>query len=147
MAPGYPPEAVDERIWPDAVWILRTYDLRVTAAREAGHNTHGDGTALDMVPAGSQALSHWRQTADRLAHDLGWDPSCGSSGSRPACDLVSAIQFVGYNGYPGHGDPAHCSGACGAHIHVSWVSASFGSAALSPPPAWVLVFPVPGGAG
>jgi Transglycosylase SLT domain len=147
MAPGYGRERVDARIYSDAVWIARTYGLRVTAAREAGHNTHGDGTALDMVPAGSQALSHWEQSAGRLARDLGWAPACGRSGSRPACHLVPAIQFVGYNGYPGHGDPAHCWGSCGAHIHVSWVSSSFGSAALSPPPAWVLVFPVPGGPG
>lgn len=41
-------EQVDARLWPDAVWLLETYDLRVTAAREGGHQTHGDGTAMDM---------------------------------------------------------------------------------------------------
>jgi hypothetical protein len=25
--------------------------VRVTAARETGHHTHGDGTAVDFVPA------------------------------------------------------------------------------------------------
>jgi Transglycosylase SLT domain len=145
MAPSYSPQPVDARIWPGAVWILRTYDLRVTAARESGHATHGDGTALDLVPAGdlgSQAA--WDRSARRLARDLGWGRGCGRSGSRPACDLVPAIQFVGYDGYPLHGSPRTCGGGCPAHIHVSWVSSSFGSGPLSPPPAWVLVFPAPG---
>jgi Transglycosylase SLT domain len=146
MAPGYEPQEVDARIWPDAVWILRTYDLRVTAAREPGHATHGDGTALDLVPAGglrSQAV--WDRSAGRLARELGWRRGCGRSGSRPACDLVPAIQFVGYDGYPSHGSPRTCGGGCPAHIHVSWASSSFGSAPLSPPPRWVLVFPALGG--
>jgi hypothetical protein len=143
MAGGRAPEAVDARLYPDVIWMFRTHDLRVVAAREAGHHTHGDGTAVDLVPAGSQAVRHWHATAERLARDLGWTPGCGASGSRPACKLVSAIQFVGYNGYPGHGDPNHAGST--PHIHVSWVSSSFGSAALSPPPAWVYVFPTPGG--
>ena len=33
------------------------------------------------------------------------------SGTRPACPLVPAIQFIGYDGYPGHGSPRTCSGA------------------------------------
>ena len=45
------PSAIDARLYGDAVWVLRRYQLRVTAAREAGHHTHGDGTALDLVPA------------------------------------------------------------------------------------------------
>jgi len=146
MAPGYAAQEVDARIWPGAVWILETYGLRVTAARESGHATHGDGTALDMVPAGdlgSQAA--WDRSALRLAEDLGWSRGCGRSGTRPACDLVPAIQFVGYEGYPSHGSPATCGGGCPAHIHVSWVSSSFGSGPLSAPAAWVLVFPAPGG--
>ena len=51
MAGGRPAEPIDARLLDNAVWILRTYRLRVTAAREAGHRTHGDGTALDLVPA------------------------------------------------------------------------------------------------
>ena len=141
MAPGYPREQVDARLLADALWILRTYDLRVTAAREAGHHTHGDGTALDMIPAGdlsSQAV--WDRSAGRLAADLGWRSACGSSGSRPACPLVPAIQFIGYNGYPDHGDPAHAG--ANAHLHISWQSTSFGCAELCPPPRWVRVFPL-----
>ena len=59
MAPGRAPQAVDARIHDDVMWILRRYRLRVTAAREAGHRTHGDGTALDLVPANGTAQAVW----------------------------------------------------------------------------------------
>lgn len=147
MAAGYAPQEIDARLHANAVWILRNYELRVTAAREAGHATHGDGTALDMVPAGDvSSQAAWDRSAGRLARDLGWRRRCGASGSRPACPLVDAIQFVGYEGYPSHGSPRTCSGGCPAHIHVSWSSSSFGSGALSPPPAWVMAFASPGAA-
>jgi hypothetical protein len=133
---GGSPESVDARIWPDAVWLLETYDLRVTAAREAGHNTHGDGTAMDMVPASGRG---WDGTALRAAVDLGWIPSCGASGTAPICPLVPAIQFIGYNGYPAHGDPAHAGSS--AHLHVSWKSSDYGCPGLCEPREWVEVFP------
>jgi hypothetical protein len=137
---GGAPESVDSRIWPDVMWVLQTFHLRVTAARETGHNTHGDGTAVDTVP---QAGKGWDETARAAAEALGWRESCGYSGTAPVCPIVPAIQFVGYNGYPGHGDPAHAGE--NAHLHVSWQSSSFGScAALCPPPAWVRVFPLSG---
>lgn len=132
---GGSPESVDARIWPDAIWLLETYELRVTAARESGHNTHGDGTAMDMVPAPGRG---WDETARRAAEDLGWRESCGPSGSAPACPLVPAIQFIGYNGYPGHGDPAHAGE--NAHLHVSWQSSDYGCPGLCAPRAWVKVF-------
>jgi hypothetical protein len=135
MAAGRSPEAVDARIWSDAVWLLDTYDLRVTAAREAGHQTHGDGTAMDMVPAQGRG---WDETALRAALDLGWVPTCGASGSAPICPLVPAIQFVGYNGYPGHGDPTHAGAS--AHLHISWVSSDYGCPGLCPPREWVKGF-------
>lgn len=130
------PESVDARIWPDAVWLLEAFDLRVTAAREAGHQTHGDGTAMDMVPAPGQS---WDATALRAALALGWTPDCGASGTAPVCPLVGAIQFVGYNGYPGHGDPAHAGS--NAHLHVSWKSSDYGCPGLCAPREWVEVFP------
>ena len=122
---------------------LRTYRLRVTAAREAGHNTHGDGTALDLVPAEPVDQAAWDASAGALARDLGWTPDCGSSGSRPACPLVPAIQFVGYDGYPGHGSPRTCAAPCAAHLHVSWVSPCFGTALPSPPCEWVKALTLP----
>lgn len=142
MAPGYSPEPVDARILPDAEWVLDSYGLRVTAGRETGHESHGEGTALDMVPAAGNSHQDWVQSAQRLAEDLGWIPSCGYSGLNTefggACPLVPAIRFIGYNGFPGHGE--------GNHIHVSWQdSLSPGATgALVPPEPWVKVFPVSG---
>jgi Transglycosylase SLT domain len=133
---GGSPESVDARIWPDAVWLLENYDLRVSAAREAGHKTHGDGTAMDMVPVAGRG---WDGTALRAAVDLGWIPSCGVVGSAPACPLAPAIQFIGYNGYEGHGDPAHAG--LNAHLHVSWKSSEYGCPGLCEPREWVEVFP------
>jgi hypothetical protein len=134
---GGAPEVVDSRLWPDLTWVLQTFQLRVTAARETGHQTHGDGTAVDLVPAAGQS---WDQTARKAAETLGWRESCGASGTAPVCPLVPAIQFIGYNGYPSHGDPAHAGG--NAHLHISWQSASFGCAELCPPPRWVRIFPL-----
>jgi Transglycosylase SLT domain len=131
------PEAVDARIWPDAVWLLETYDLMVTAARESGHQTHGDGTAMDMIPA---ADHDWEETAKQAATDLGWIESCGLFGVAPSCSLVPAIQFIGYNGYPGHGDPAHAGE--NAHLHVSWKSSEYGCPGLCEPREWVVAFPL-----
>jgi lysophospholipase L1-like esterase len=147
VAPGYGSQQVDERIWPDAVYVLRTYHLRVTAGREAGHKTHGDGTAMDMVPALGNTQPVWDDSAGKLAADLGWTPgACGRNGRKPICKFVPAIIGIFYDGYPGHGSPRTCQGQCPAHIHVSWESDTFGAypRVLGPPPNWVEVFPVPG---
>jgi hypothetical protein len=112
----------------------------VTAAREGGHNTHGDGTALDLVPAEPVGPSAWDTSAGALARDLGWTPACGVSGSRPTCALVPAIQFVGYDGYPEHGSPRTCGDGCFPHLHVSWVSPCYGTGVPSQPCEWVTRF-------
>ena len=125
------------------LWVLQRYGLRVSAARETGHHTHGDGTAVDLVPASGATQTDWDASAGRLASELGWTPPCGSSGVRPACALKPAIQFIGYDGYPSHGSPRTCTGDCPAHIHVSWVSGCYGSSALAPPCPWVMAFPAP----
>jgi Transglycosylase SLT domain len=143
MAAGRPPQPVDARIYNDVLWLLRHYNVRVTAGREIGHRTHGDGTAVDLVPATGTAQHDWDDTIGRLARDLGWTASCGNSGARPACPLRPAIQWIGYDGYPSHGSPRTCSGDCPAHIHVSWVSGCYGSGALVAPCAWVMAFPPP----
>jgi Transglycosylase SLT domain len=141
MAAGYSVQEVDARIWANAVWLLETYDLRVTAAREGGHQTHGDGTALDIVPASNRG---WDGTAKRAAEDLGWSSGCAESGVKPVCKLVPAIHFIGYNGYDvNHGDPAHSSSP---HLHVSWESSGYGSCpgVTCGPHEWVMVFPLTG---
>jgi hypothetical protein len=145
MAAGRPAEPVDTRLYDDVTWILRRYHLRVSAAREAGHRTHGDGTAVDLVPTDGTTQTTWDASAGRLATDLGWTSGCGRSGSRPVCPLVPAIQFIGYDGYPRHGSPRTCRGGCPAHIHVSWVSPCYGSSALTAPCEWVAAFLVAAG--
>src|SRR5829696_8053828 len=136
------PQQVDARIYEDVLWLLRRYNVRVTAGGEIGHRTHGDGTAVDLAPATGTAQSDWDETVGRLAGELGWTASCGSSGARPACPLKPAIQWIGYDAYPNHGSPRTCSGGCPAHIHVSWVSGCYGSSALVTPCAWVMALPV-----
>lgn len=146
MAPGFSPDPIDARIWPNVRWVLETYDLLITAGKETGHASHGDGSAIDAVPDGdlsTQAV--WDRSAGRLAADLGWTRACAHSGSRPVCDLVPAIEWVGYDGYANHGSPATCGGSCPMHIHVSWVSSTHGTPQLTTP-EWMLVFPSPAGA-
>ena len=139
MAPERAAEEVDARIWSNAVWLLETYNLQVSAAREAGHKTHGDGTAMDMVPASGRG---WDGTAKRAAEDLGWSEGCAESGVKPVCKLIPAIHFIGYNGYDDlHGDPQHSSLP---HLHVSWESSGYGSCplVLCGPQEWVMAFPL-----
>ena len=139
MAEGKEVEAVDARIWANAIWLLETYDLRVLSAREGGHRTHGDGTALDLVPAPNRG---WDGTTKRAAEDLGWRQSCTKSGTAPVCPIVPAIQFVGYNGYDSlHGDPSWSELP---HLHVSWKSSSYGGCpgTTCGPNEWVMVFPL-----
>jgi len=143
MADGRAPQLIDARIYSNVVWILRRYHLRVTAARESGHHTHGDGTAIDLIPADGSTQPVWDASAGRLARDLGWTPGCARSGSRPTCPLAPAIQFIGYDGYPSHGSPRTCTGSCPAHVHISWASGCYGSSSLSPPCQWVNGFPGP----
>ena len=45
------------------------------------------------------------------------------------------MRFIGYNGYPGHGDFAHAGAS--AHIHFAWTHAP---AAPYTQAAWVEVF-------
>ena len=59
MAAGHPPEPIDARLYDDVIWILRRYHLRVSAARENGHHTHGDGTAVDLIPADGTTQAVW----------------------------------------------------------------------------------------
>lgn len=138
MAGGRPAQPIDARLLDNALWLLRTYRLRVTAAREGGHSTHGDGTALDLVPVEPVDQAMWDGTAGAVARDLGWTATCGASGTRPDCPLVSAMQFIGYDGYPGHGSPRTCRPpSCAAHLHISWASPCFGTGAMAAPCAWV----------
>jgi hypothetical protein len=106
----------DTRIVPDVVSLLRRYRLAAGDCFSlAGHAEAGEhplGLAIDVMPGpgGSWDL------VMRAALDLGWRPSCAASGC--AGLAPSPFRFIGYNGYPGHGDPAHAGG--NAHLHLSW---------------------------
>src|SRR5262249_37193011 len=109
--PGQPGERCDARIVPDVVAILARYDLRLTACYGSGHALHGEhplGLATDLVPADG----NWGRTL-QLARDAGWSPDCAAQG----CPGRGPFRVVLYNGYPGHGDPAH---SATPHLHLSW---------------------------
>jgi hypothetical protein len=145
MAAGRAPQAVDERVWAASVWALKEYDMAVTAARETGHSSHGDGTSLDLIPANGTSIADWRRSTERFARDIGWDPGCGSSCSPGVIDAPAWVRWIGYNGDPAHGDPAHCSGSCAPHLHVSFQNDDGSEGALVDPDQWVMTFPAPGG--
>jgi hypothetical protein len=133
----------DRRIRADVIWLAR-FRVRVTACF-AIHSTSGEhplGAAVDLVPEPGVG---WSQSAGRLARAVGWKPSCAASGIAPRC-ARPPFRFVGYDGFPGHGDPSHCRCGGNAHLHLSWLtSASTGepqNAARTTyfTPTWVDVF-------
>lgn len=145
IAPGFGPSiSCDARIVGNVVALMRRYRQRVTACQEAGHSTTGEhpiGAAIDVVPADS---GDWTGTM-RLARAAGWKETCAASGVAPAC-ARPPFRFVGYNGFPSHGDPAHCAYPCPPHLHLSWnTSASNGGSESQPrtsyfAPSWIDVF-------
>jgi hypothetical protein len=120
----------DERIVPDVEFILRRFGLRLTACFAAsGHAVGGEhplGLATDLVPADGD----WQRTMS-AARFFGWVPECAATGCGGR--VRSPMRVVLYNGYPGHGDPAHCAPpGCPPHLHLSWVHAA--TSPLSPAP-------------
>jgi hypothetical protein len=140
------PQRCDARIVPDVVYLARRYRVTVTACYGI-HSLTGEhplGAAIDAVPADGD----WGRTL-RLARDLGWRESCAASGTAPAC-ARPPFRFIGYNGFPDHGDPQHCVPCAGGpHLHLSWLT----SASLGEPqnaartsyfaPSWIEVFVPP----
>ena len=127
----------DARVIPDVEYILTHFGLRATSCyRSDGPGDHGEhplGLALDAVPVDGD----WSRALD-AAEAFGWKPACGATGC--AGQLPPPMRFIGYNGYPGHGDPAHAG--ANAHIHFSWLHAP---AAPYTQAAWVDVFEVVAG--
>jgi hypothetical protein len=130
--PGFPGEECDARIVADVVALTTEFGLRLTDCfGGAPHDTNGEhplGLATDLVPVDGD----WNRTL-RLAESFGWSPTCASSG----CPGRGPFRVILYNGYPGHGDPAH---AASPHLHLSWQHAS---AAPFTRAAWVRVLIVP----
>lgn len=117
------PEQCDARIVADVTYLARRFDILVTDCYAAsGHTASGEhplGAAIDAVPKGGD----WSQT-ERLARALGWQDSCAAQGLRPAC-ADPPFRFIGYNGFPNHGDPQSCVPCAGGpHIHLSWQTSS-----------------------
>jgi hypothetical protein len=138
-----PGESCDARIVADVVYLARRFGLIVTDCYGTGHAPDGEhplGAAIDAVPKDGD----WSRT-QRAAEALGWRSSCAASGVAPTC-AKPPFRFIGYNGYPGHGDPVHCLCGTNAHIHVSWLtSASPGEPEnrfryAYEPAAWIEVF-------
>ena len=115
----------DARIVDDVIWLARRFHVLVTACY-AIHSPAGEhplGAAVDLIP---QADRSWEETTEALARVTGWHPDCAAIGVAPGC-ARPPFRFIGYNGYPGHGDPTHCGCGAGAHLHLSWqTSASEG---------------------
>jgi hypothetical protein len=123
----------DARIVPDVRFLIERFSLRLTACFAAsGHEPLGEhplGLAVDVVPADGD----WGRTME-AARFFGWSTDCAATGC--AARARAPIRVVLYNGYPGHGDPAHCAApGCSAHLHLSWSHAL--TAPLTPAP-WVV---------
>jgi hypothetical protein len=107
----------DRRIVPDVVWILATYRAHAgdcyAASGHASAGEHPLGLGIDLHPGPGGS---W-QLLDKLARDLGWRESCSATGCAEEA-FIRPFRFIGWNNYPGHGDPAHAGG--NAHLHLSW---------------------------
>jgi hypothetical protein len=146
ITPGTP-ESCDSRIVPDVIYLARRFGQIVSDCFGLGHTPDGEhplGAAIDAAPKNGD----WSTTM-RLALAVGWKPSCAASGVTPAC-ADPPFRFVGYNGYPSHGDREHCVPCAGGpHIHISWqTSASPGmpentSRFSYSPAAWIEVLAGP----
>jgi len=106
----------DRRIVADVAMLLRRFRMAAGDCFSlSGHAQTGEhplGLGIDLAPA---AGGSW-DLVGQAAMSLGWRPSCAASGC--AGLLPSPFRFIGYNGYPLHGDPAHAGG--NAHLHLSW---------------------------
>ncbi|MTD43856.1 hypothetical protein GKE82_05935 [Conexibacter sp. W3-3-2] len=106
--PGMPGETIDSRVLPDVEWFMQAFKVKITDGYAAtGHAPNGEhplGLAVDIVPDARRGGT-W-EDVDRLAKLAKLHPD--------------VFPFVGWNGTPGHGDPAHAGG--NAHLHLSWNS-------------------------
>lgn len=105
----------DRRIVADVELLLKRGKMTAgDCFAMTGHARAGEhplGLGIDM----SASNGDWALVG-QLARELGWRASCGATGC--AGQLPSPWKFIGWNGYPGHGDPSHAG--TNAHLHVSW---------------------------
>jgi hypothetical protein len=122
----------DYRIIDDVEAIMRQGFTVTACYAPSGHRAGGEhplGLAIDAVPTNGD----WSKALE-LAHTFGWKESCETNGC--ASQMPPPFRFIGYNGYPGHGDPAHAGSD--AHIHLSWMHTE--PATPGTPVPWVYVF-------
>jgi hypothetical protein len=108
----------DARIVDDVLYLLDRFgliasDCFATSSVHKALGEHPLGLALDAVPQGGD----WRRTL-AAARAFGWRETCAGSGCEGR--LRRPFRVILYNGFPGHGDPAHCECGGNAHIHLSW---------------------------
>ncbi len=131
------PVRCDARIVDDVIWLARRFHVRVTACY-AIHSPAGEhplGAADRPRPCSRAARGRTRPRRSRA-------PPAGTrtaprSGVAPGC-ARPPFRFIGYNGYPGHGDPAHCGCGAGAHLHLSWQTSASARPAGEPSAQLVL---------
>lgn len=115
VVPGTGAEC-DARIVAQVITILRRWHATLgDCYAPTGHDPGGEhplGLAVDLTPT---PPSSWQSIA-ALARWAGWRAECASSGC--AGQTHTAFRFVGWNGFPSHGDPAHAG--TNAHLHLSW---------------------------
>ena len=92
------------------VFVYLRFSSELDATINAGLRSRANDVVA-LVKEGDAGLREGNQTLvgvtdpGRLARAIGWKPSCAASGVAPAC-ARAPFRFVGYNGYPDHGDPA-----------------------------------------
>ena len=83
---GGAPQAVDERIWPNVVWVLESSRLRVTAAQ--GVRARDPRRRHRARPGARRPGRTGMRRRCAAAEALGWRSACGASGTAPVCPLV-----------------------------------------------------------
>jgi hypothetical protein len=133
--PDFPGETIDPRILGNAQMLAKKFHMLATDCfgphpPHAANGEHPVAAACDYVPSDGS----WNSTM-AAARAVGWNESCAANGCEGT--VKAPFRSVYYNGYPGHGDPAHCSGSCPPHIHFSWLRAP---GPPGQPPTWIECF-------
>ncbi len=155
---------IDSRVAADLAYLITTYNMCAEDGLASGHNSHGAGISVDLIPKSGNSKNDWENSTEAAARAIGWfgDGANDPIGSKKGCAFYNGdygqcmhivypdkfpkwMRWIGYNGDYCHGDPWHYQNACEAHLHISWDSPN-GNDATSPteiaePIPEVYVFP------